>query len=569
MFIDARTIPDNEVLEMDICIIGAGAAGITLALEFMGHPFRVGLLESGDLQYEQKTQSLYAGKNIGLPYFPLEAARLRYFGGTTNHWGGVSRPFDEVEFEPRDWIPYSGWPIRKSDVQPYSERAQSICQVASLEWDVAYWQKQDRFPLLPLKGDRVLTRLAQIAPGPRRNFGQLYREDIKQANNVTTYLNANVTEIETDGTASTVTGVRVACLSGNKFTVRAKLFVLALGGIENARLLLLSNKRQPAGLGNQSDWVGRFFMDQPRFEAGLIIPADPYLAVGFYDEHPVNNTVIRTYLSLSDDALRAEKLMDVQLRLSPVYDQVYMESLESSEVASLKYLAHELRRGKTPADFGKHLANVLADLMSWPEYFVPTAPFPLPKPAVLSEILHSKPSERQHLIPEFFGDIALAAYEEISKSIPLDHIQVVARVEPAPNPDSRITLGPERDELGQNRVQLDWRLSPIDKYSIRRMLEIVGAEFGRAGLGRIQIGVDDDDTTWPADMQGGWHHIGTTRMSEDPKQGVVDKNCQVHGLSNLFIAGSSVFPTAGSGTPTLMLVSLALRLANHITEKMR
>jgi choline dehydrogenase-like flavoprotein len=142
-------------------------------------------------------------------------------------------------------------------------------------------------------------------------------------------------------------------------------------------------------------------------------------------------------------------------------------------------------------------------------------------------------------------------------------------MDPAPNRDSRVTLGAELDPLGQRRVNLNWRLSPLDKYSVRRTLEIIGMELGRAGLGRLQVKIDDSDTAWPEDLIGANHHMGTTRMNDDPKQGVVDKNCRVHGVSNLFIAGSSVFPTAGSGTPTFMIVVLALRLADHVKRKMR
>jgi choline dehydrogenase-like flavoprotein len=569
MFVDARTIPEGQVLETDICIIGGGAAGITLARELAGHPYRVSLLESGGLEPDADTQALATGENIGLPYFPLVSTRLRLFGGTTNHWGGTCRPLGDIDFEPRAGIPYSGWPLRYADLQPYYVRAQSICQIPSPEWDLSYWEQRDTRRPFPVAGKKVVNRVAQVVQGAQRSWGKVYRAEVEQAANVITYLHANVTEIETDEPARSVAAVRVACLSGNTFTVQARLFVLAVGGIENARLLLLSNKRHPAGLGNQHDLVGRFFMEHPRFDAGKIIPADPRVLTGFYETHGVGNTSIKGYLALTDDTLRDEQLVDIQVALSPVYASFYQEALESSAATSLEYMLRKAEHGEQPDDFAKHLANVMADMMSWQQYFVPTAPFPVPKPHVVGKLLRAKREEREQLIAEFWGDTALVAYEKLLGSEPVDHIRVITRIDPAPNPDSRITLGPERDQLGQPRAQLDWRLSPIDKRSVRRTLEIVGAEVGRAGLGRLQIGLDDDDTTWPADTHGGWHHIGTTRMSDDPTKGVVDANCQVHGISNLFIAGSSVFPTAGSGTPTLTLVSLALRLADHIKERMR
>jgi choline dehydrogenase-like flavoprotein len=568
MFVDARTIPSDEVIETDICIIGAGAAGITLARQFSGQPFRVSVLESGDLKPDNATQSLYIGKNTGLPYFPLDAARLRLFGGTTNHWGGTCRPFSQIDFEARDWIPYSGWPIRLDDVQPYYDRARVICRVGSPDWKLADWEQRDRLPTLPLAGGRVASRVAQVVPGEQRSFGKHYRDDIDRAPNVITYLNANVTEIETNDEGTIVTGVRIACLSGNRFSLKARNFILAAGGIENARILLLSNQQQASGLGNQHDLVGRFFMEHPRFDAGMILPADRHLEVGFYDTHGVTGTRLKGYIGLTEQTIRKEKLVDVQVNMIPVYSKAYREALKTPAVDSLKYLVRKLRSREAPDDFGTHVSNVVGDILTAPKYFLPMAPLPLPEPVALRKILGATAEEKEHLLADLFGDIGFVANEKIFSNTPIDHILLSTRIDSAPTPDSRVTLGSDRDALGLPRVQLHWQLSPLDKHSVRRTLEIIGAELGRAGLGRLQIQIDDDDTTWPKDTRGGWHHMGTTRMSDDPRRGVVDRNCQVHGIANLFIAGSSVFPTAGSGTPTMMLVSLALRLADYLKERM-
>jgi choline dehydrogenase-like flavoprotein len=564
MFIDARTVRDGEIIQTDICIIGGGAAGITLARQFSGQPFRVIVLESGDLKQDNATQALYAGKSTGLPYYPLDAARLRMFGGTTNHWGATCRPFSPIDFETRDWIPHSGWPIRMEDVQPYYERARTICWVGSPDWNLDDWEKRDQLPVLPLEGSRVASRVAQVVPLAERSFAKHYHDEIDHATNIATYLNANVTEIEANDAANTITGVHVACLSGNRFSVKARIFILAAGGMENPRILLYSNRQQTAGLGNQHDLVGRFFMEHPRLEAGVIIPTDRHLEVGFYETHGVSNTRLLGYLGLTEETIRKEKLVDIQVKLLPVYSAAYRESHKTAAVASLHYLVQQLRRRALPDDFGTHVSNVVGDLLTAQEYFLPTAPLPVPKPLALRKLLAADADEREHLLPMLFGDIAFAANEQIFRNTPIDHVRLSTRIDSTPNPDSRVTLGSERDPLGLPRIEFHWQLSPLDKHSLRRTLEIMGAEFGRAGLGRLQILIDDDDSTWPKDTRGGWHHMGTTRMSDDPKRGVVDRNCQVHGISNLFIAGSSVFPTAGSGTPTMLLVSLALRLADHI-----
>jgi choline dehydrogenase-like flavoprotein len=270
-------------------------------------------------------------------------------------------------------------------------------------------------------------------------------------------------------------------------------------------------------------------MEHPRFVAGIFRPSNPDLSVGFYEAHHVKKSRIIGYLCLSEDEQCRERLADVQVRLDPVYDASYNQVSQAQGLSSLKYLLRELQQGDMPDEFGKHISNVIVDL----------------------------------------DDLAAAAYwwARFQGKYPIDHIELTTRVEQVPNPHSRVTLATERDQLNLNRVQLDWRLSPIDKHSARRTLEIIGLEFGRAGLGRLQVTLSNDDTTWPADTRGGYHHMGTTRMSDDPKQGVVDQNCRVHGIANLYIAGSSVFPTGGSGTPTLTLVALALRLADYIKRK--
>src|SRR4051812_11442568 len=424
MFVDARTIPNDAIIEADICIIGAGAAGITLARQFSGQPFRVVVLESGGLKPDNATQSLYAGKSTGLPYYPLETARLRMFGGTTNHWGATCRPFSPIDFETRDWIPHSGWPIRMDDIQPYYDRARAICSVGSPDWKVADWEQRDRLPILPLPSSRVASRVAQVVPVAERSFAKHYRDDFDHAPNVTTYLYANVTEIETNDAANTVTGVRIACLSGNRFSVKARLFILAAGGMENPRILLYSNRQQTAGLGNQYDLVGRFFMEHPRFAAGVIIPTDRHLDVGFYKTHSVTNTRLKGYLGLTEETIRKERLVDIQVRLTPVYSTAYRASHKTVAVASLQYLAGKLRRRELPDDFGTHVSNIVGDLLTAQASFQLMAPLPVPKPLALRQLLAADAEEKEHLLANLFGDVGFVANEHIFRNTPIDRIEL-------------------------------------------------------------------------------------------------------------------------------------------------
>jgi choline dehydrogenase-like flavoprotein len=568
VFVDARRVASGERIEADICIVGGGAAGITLAREFAGSPVRVAVLESGGFEFDAPTQALYEGELAGIPYFPLTSARLRLFGGTTNHWSGVCRPFSEQDFQRRSWVRHSGWPIGRAELEPFYERAVRVVRLPSREFGADYWGENAKAGPLPLDG-RVLTRPAQIVAESFRNFGAGYRDELGAVRNVVTYLHANVTEIETDDAGISVPRVRVATLGGNEFSVAARVFVLAAGGIENPRILLASDRRHPRGLGNGHDLVGRFFLEHPRFRAATVVPADPRLSVGFYEQHRVGSAELQGYLALTDEAKRTEGLLDVQIRIEPQYRESYERALDSDDVDSLESLA-DWARGREPLDdFGRHVSRLASDVMTWRRFTVPGSPIPVPYPEVGSRLARSGPVDRASLLPALLGDVAGFGYAKVSAAPPLESLAVSTRIESAPNPDSRVTLVRERDALGMRRVKLDWRLTELDKRSALRTMAILGAELGRAGLGRLRLDVSESDAGWPDDIAGGWHHMGTTRMSDDPKHGVVERNCRVHGLSNLYVAGSSVFPTAGSGTPTLTLVALALRLADHLKARFR
>lgn len=566
MFVDARRVEPDAEIEADICVVGAGAAGIVLARELIDRGMRVVVLESGGLTYDAETQSLYRGELAGVPYFPLETARLRFFGGTTNHWEGLCRPLDAQDFERRPWIPHSGWPISKAELEPFYARAAEVMHLTP-EFEVGYWRERSPRVPLPLTG-RALTRTAQIVPDASLRFGETYRGELERARNVLTYLHANATELETDEAGATVSRVRVARLDGGAFSVSARFFVLAAGGIENPRLLLASDRGNARGLGNEHDLVGRFFLEHPRFRAATVVSSDPQLPVGFYVQHAARGSQIQGYLALSDELKREEGLVDVQIRLEPDYVESFEHALESADVRSFKSLRRAGRDGAPLDEFGRHVGRVASDVTTWRRFTVPGSPLPLPYPEVVSTLARSSRVDRRSLIPALLGDIAAFGYASASDAAPIESLALTTRIESAPNPNSRVTLVRELDALGMRRVKLDWRLSEIDRRSAVRAVEVLGAELGRAGLGRLRLDVDPDSSELPRDVAGGWHHMGTTRMSDDPKRGVVDPDCRVHGLSNLFVAGSSVFPTAGSGTPTLTLVALALRLADTLRRSL-
>jgi choline dehydrogenase-like flavoprotein len=407
-------------------------------------------------------------------------------------------------------------------LDPYYKRAQEILKIGPDIYGGEYWIKRAGLPYLHFHASNVYHYATQIRP---TRFGIEYHDDIKNAPNIFTYLNANVMSLETDSVGKEVERVNVGTLGGNRFRISARLFILACGGIENARLLLISKIGRNNGLGNQHDLVGRFFMEHPIFDAGMILLKNSgfKLEESFYRPHKIDeNIMIQGQLSLMPEVLRSKKIANFKVYLLP-----YSKRRLSAGELSLRSILKDFKALRISEDFLSHLARVISDIdevaeEAYVKYFV---------------------EDRQRLI--------------ITRSI----------FEQVPNPDSRVTLSAEKDALGINRVKLDWRLTDMDRRGVHDALMVVASELGRMGLGRMKVDSGMDDWVFPDKPYWGNHHMGTTRMHEDPKQGVVDSNCRVHDVNNLYIAGSSVFPTSGCASPTLTIVALALRLAEHLKQE--
>jgi len=498
MFIDARQLDPGHKIEADICIIGAGAAGITRAREYIDSGLKVALLESGGLAYDEKTQSLYEGENIGMPSFDLNVNRLRYFGGTTNHWAGHCRPLDAIDFEARSWTPHSGWPITRPELDPYYRRAQPVVGLGPYEYEnLDFWQKEIDSPALALDDHRLNTVVYNQSPPTR--FGPQYHDQLQQAANVEVYLYANVLEIQSNDTASHVTGLKLACIDGPQFQVSARVYVLATGGMENARVLLLSNRVNPAGLGNEHDLVGRYFMDHILLRPGAEISlSGQEVDFSLYSAlHRAYGSQMFAILASPENLLRREKLNNFRM--------------------------HLLRR---PPRYRKPLGRVFSRVDG------------------VTEVV-----------------AALDARPERQKNRDAASLHLV--LEPTPNPDSQVRLSTRRDFFDQPKIEVNWQTTDQDLGNAYRALELAALEFGRLGLGRAYGDIFGGADRWPNNLEAGRHHCGTTRMSDSPKTGVVDKSCRLHSVNNLFVAGSSLFPTIGYANPTLTIVALALRLADH------
>ncbi len=531
MFIDARSLPHGTVVDADLCVIGAGAAGISIALQFAGTATKVVLLESGGLSIDWEVQALYRGQNGGLPYFDLDVCQLRFFGGNTNAWGGWCRPLDPIDFRTRPWVEDSGWPFSHETLAPYYRAAHALCELPSDDYrpEVAVGELAERRArLLPFDPKKLETSIYRFSTPTR--FGQAYRATIGSAANIHCFLQATALGLRAAPDARSVSAVLVGTFAGNRFQVAARHYVLAAGGIENARLLLLSNDVAPRGLGNDHDVVGRYFMEHPHTKRTLLAARRPAPTTLY--GLTFRKRAVAARLSLPAAVQEREALLNYSANIHPVY-----VGHRSSAWLALRKLVLSISRSRRSDPFirfppyGRRglSPRQLIDILLRPDQVAVAGLLQLLQPdrLVASYLLESKPEQ-------------------------------------APNRESRVMLDHDRDALGLNRVRLLWRTLPIDRRTAVRGEEIVDGELRRLGIGQLAPLARGEIEEWPTNLEGGWHQIGTTRAHADPKRGVVDGNGAVHGVANLFIAGGSVFPTGGVAPPTLTVVALALRLADHL-----
>jgi choline dehydrogenase-like flavoprotein len=521
-FLDAREVPQGSEVEADVCIVGAGAAGLTIASELAGSPHRVILLESGGFSLDRETQALYDGENIGFPYYPASTIRLRFFGGTTNHWSGVCRPLDEVDFQERPWVPLSGWPIKRAELDPYYRRAHAICEVGRMDYDPGLWEAPEAYPL-EFGASSLQTVMYRVSRPPTR-FGQKFRSVLDEHSNVVTYLHGNAVDLETDASGSEIRRIRVRCLTGTEFRISARVFVLATGAVENARFLLHCLETGSLGPGPSRDWVGRCFMEHLSVVGGVLLPSDPALPTGLYQRRPSQEgDVGYGVLTVAPDAMAGEQILHSKIHLTPTSLGEGLKSVAPGVVAA----AVAAQSGRLFEELADHVRSLIFEV----------------------------------------DELAIFSYERMFRQRTAGSAYYLNyHLEHAPDPESRVTLSDDRDPLGMGRVRIRWKFGDLERRTLRRTNRLIASEVGAAGLGRVWEGPDDVESGWPVGLRGAWHQMGTTRMSDEPEAGVVDRHCRLHGIENLFVAGSSVFPTSGHANPTLTIVALALRLADQIKE---
>ncbi|MEX2405704.1 MAG: GMC family oxidoreductase [Actinomycetota bacterium] len=511
-FIDARTADDGSELVCDVCVVGSGAAGTTLALRLLERGRSVLLLESGGGLPDPETSSLNDIETTGLPVGP--DTRQRFLGGTTNSWGGRCAMLEETDFGQRPWLGVPSWPIDRAQLLPYYAEGCRLLGVPDMTTVTVDRFQQSR-GFLVRTPDLETVRL--FLPRKPRRFRDLLEPAVRSGRGLEACLFANVTRLVPGAGGTGIEYLEVRTVSGRAFRVRPKAVVLACGGLENARRLLVSggDGRSAIGAGRA---VGRYYMDHPTGVAGMV-------------------RVDRDTARLPHSAYWDFRLGRFQLgiRLSP--ERQLREGLLGGYVRF-----HAIRANEGRA------TSVIRQV-----YWDRRALFRNPK--LLADLVLGVPDT-----------VAFARFKAFNRG-PIQGAAIYNFTEQAPRPENRVTLSQRLDLFGNPLTRLEWSIGELDRRSLRALHAALDEDFRRRGFGRVESPlISGEDEQWPISTDAN-HHLGTTRMGDDPSTSVVDRDCRLHGLDNLYVVGSSVFATSGYANPTLTIVALALRLADHLAAR--
>ncbi len=528
MLIRASQINRNGETCYDLCIVGSGAAGMALASQFWDEKRSICMIESGTRSPKSRYQSLNHAECVGLPYDTVES-RCRALGGTLNVWGGRCAPLDLIDFQPRPWIPHSGWPIDFDQLRPYYVQATEFLGsregIASFDEITDTYERSiekicipnhefDRKPFL-LLGSYAFSHAKQL------------RRKVIESENVDCIIEGTVVEIIQDENGKITQVILKLLGSDETLKVCAKAFVICAGGLETPRLLLASQRKSTKGIGNSNDIVGRFFMDHPRIRSTIFslphavrVPILTQAAVGFKG--------LQIAFTVKNELQEKLEIGNCSFFLNPMSIDVEDRVLKSLQAIHQSTSV----TGGLPKGFSEARLALVRRLRScW----------------------RQTPGHLRFCI------------EHIASLSKFKHLTVVTKIEQFPNPASRITLAKDKDEFSMPKIRLDWRIDKGERDRIARFHNMIKSTFQREGH-RTEtlsfLGPDDDYI-----YQDSSHPMGTTRMSDDPRTGVVDRDLKVFDIPNLFICSSSVFPTAGNANPTLTIIALAKRLGDHLENQ--
>lgn len=546
MLIDVAPHARGDLARFDVCIVGSGPAGITVAREVCRTGLSVCLVESGAHKSSGKIQDLNAGvvdSAHGYREEVLREGRCRRFGGTANLWNHQIRgeparyvryvPLDEIDFESRDWVPESGWAFSRQAIEPFYQRAQQVCGINSFECPPEFVEAGTKNGRL-WQTEKIESVVSQL--GLAETFVEHYRRELILDQRVTVILRATLLQFQMDPLSRVITSGQVRTPDGRKFWIRARTFVLAAGGLENARILLLQEDLQSGGLGNQHDMVERCFMDHPQITLGVLTPFSSSLfgRAELYDQHHVGGHVMMRLLHIRPEVMRREKMLNLYGVLVP-----HFKTLRDNSTATLRQLMVRVPR-------------FIYRRLSLQYRCTP---------------LDARPF-RQRLLEDYYAEGQCGWSRLARPERRFVEFSIRSLVEQSPDRSNRVMLQDETDEFDQRKIKVLWRWNDLDLRSIRQAQKIFREELASTGIGTF-VPLEETIGPRPRRFDSPHHFLGTTRMHDNPRNRVVDPDCRVHGVPNLFVAGSSVFPTSGYANPTFTIIALALRLASHLQSELQ
>jgi choline dehydrogenase-like flavoprotein len=552
MIEDARQIQPGTVLEADLCIIGGGSAAISVAMGYKDCGRSVIMIPGGGTNQTATGIDLYRGK-VSPPgsHEPLEENRLRMWGGTTTVWGGRCVPFDPIDFQNRPWVPNSGWPIGPEDVASFMEPACTLSEAGIAEFDARKVFPNTQSEIIHGFDNQELVSWPLERWSVPTDYCKRYRADLDGASNVRVLLHAHAVHLQLSPEGKTLSQVDAACSPGQIFHVRARRTVIGCGALENARLLLASRDVAQEGIGNEHDLVGRYYQSHRFGVCGHAVLKNPDKDFIYEFEKDPEGVYCRRRFWMTPEAQARHQVCNV---VGFFFRNVSGSSEHRNAMVSTVLLIKTLLGGARKGP--KRLFEILRDQRR--ELFQHAC-------IVLKDG------------PSVFGQLAEVAYTRCfqKRRLPMvlpprktNCFPLFYQTEHAPDHESRVVLDLSSvDDFGMPRLEARIRFSAIDHHTCSTFVKLFKQRFEEAGLGTFEVSDEELrllENPNPLDFNSNSHNIGTTRMGKTPTEGVVDENCRVHSVENLFISGSSVFPTSSHANPTLMIVALGLRLADHL-----
>jgi hypothetical protein len=553
MLIDAETIQDGTTICSDVAVVGAGPAGIVLALELSKAGYNVALIESGRLHFSEAIQKLGEVNHFDPKFHaPMSECTRRQIGGTSTIWGGRCLPYDPVDFDQRDYIPYSSWPVTYEELTGYFQKASDyfFCGAAHFNVnDLPYLEQKSIVPGLP--DEQVLTSTLERWSLPT-NFGKEYLNELKQSTLLKLFYSLTCTNIEAYPSGSKIKCLQTKTLGGKVIQVQSRKYVLSGGTLNLTRLLLNSDQYHLGGIGNHSGLLGKFYMGHLSGDIANVCFKTPPPKTIYGFDRDLDQVYLRRRFSFAREFLHEKKLSNIVgwLGVPKFGNPSHQNGILSFAYLALnlpwigdKLTAKAIKKSTTgeviEGVYKEHLTNVLRD-------FGKTLTF-VPGFSYYRYVAKRK-------IPALFIYSAANEY-------PLHY-----HSEQVPNLNSQVGLSDERDELGMRKLNVNLQFSTQDIAGIIKAHQYWDEHLRKHNCGCLKYLTDDLEASIWSQARDGFHQVGTTRMSASPSDGVVDNNCNIHGFEDLFVSSSSIFVTSGQANSTFMIVVFGLRLADHLKK---